>query len=193
MALLVDCPIGYAVRSETDGGVQAQGSFYRPSDSSHSRRWMESLSTRKLLHTIGFVASHRWMESLSTRKLLHTIGFVASHRWMEDLCQSTFLQSIRFLDKPKWMESLCQLTSPQWPPQTSFSRPIQFDTSHFSPRNAILNTFVISGTYVTANTPAAAPTAAFLYLSGTCVPAARPMANRQNFTSAKSFHVLSFA
>ena len=172
MALLVDCPIGYAVRSETDGGVQAQGSLYRPSDSSHSRRWMESLCTKKLLHTFGFVASHRWME---------------------DLCQSTFLQSIRFLDKPKWMESLCQLTSPQWPPQTSFSRPIQFDTSHFSPRNAILNTFVISGTYVTANTPAATPTAAFLYLSGTCVPAARPMANRQNFTRAKSFQVLSFA
>ena len=112
MALLVDCPIGYAVRSETDGGVQAQGSFYRPSDSSHSRRWMESLSTRKLLHTIGFVASHRWME---------------------DLCQSTFLQSIRFLDKPKWMESLCQLTSPQWPPQTSFSHPIQFETSSLLP------------------------------------------------------------
>ena len=65
--------------------------------------------------------------------------------------------------------------------------------SYFFPRNAILNSFAISGTYVTANTPAAAPTAAFLYLSGTCVPAASPMANRQNFTRAKSFQVLSFA
>ena len=113
-----------------------------------SRKWMYYLCQASCSSTFGFGSNRKWMDDLCQASFSRIIGFGSNRKWMYDLFQTSFSRTIGFGSNRKWIYNLFQ---------TSFSRTFGFnillekmeptsDASYFFLRNAILNSFVISGT-----------------------------------------------